>query len=186
MHGCPQLSKLPKTSRVSSVIFRRQTPGSILVSKRVFRPEIRLDPEHPIYRDPERPGPIIWARSTAFSLGATPMALLLQPGIAPKPNGGPINPRPGRIAMSLQLQTFDKVRTNQRSRVARRFKFAVGLIVARGTDTANDNGRLRLVFDPENVPEEWILQGWTYTLRWTLALYRMPYPELVRLLRPML
>ncbi|KAJ7768486.1 hypothetical protein B0H16DRAFT_1716479 [Mycena metata] len=83
--------------------------------------------------------------------------------------------------MSIQFEGSRDLRTHQRVQVHRRFRIAVDLIATRGAVGKEVKGRLRLAFD-ENDTKDWILHGWTYFVRPTLALYRIPYPELVNLL----
>ncbi|KAF7309888.1 hypothetical protein MIND_00361100 [Mycena indigotica] len=222
MHGCLDLSKLPKTSRISSVRFRKQTPGSLpLPVHRPLLPSQRLDPHHPIDND-QRRKVILKLTAPGFEFGAIPMGLLAQPGVTPRRNGTqdvrhrafidlpfdpwfnrvararaaggnksiepmlPVNPQPGTVTMSLQLRPMAKFTKHHRHQVVRRFKSAISLIVVRGAHAEVDNGRLTLVYDPDHSPDQWLLPGWTYFLHWSMALYRMPYPELIKHLRPML
>ncbi|CAK5275621.1 unnamed protein product [Mycena citricolor] len=114
----------------------------------------------------------------------------------------PIEPG-GRLSMSLQMQSLSIFRVHERVKTYRRFKTAIGLIVTRGADGKMVDGKWNLVFNDKEVSEDWILAGsflraicdlraytdildWTYYLRPTLEIYRMPYPELISLLRPML
>ncbi|KAJ7982816.1 hypothetical protein DFH06DRAFT_1171670 [Mycena polygramma] len=215
MHKCLELSKLPKAPRVSSIIFRGQTPGSVPQWPIYLpRPQNRLDPNHPVdLGSSKKPKYLLWTRPTsAFTLGALPMGLLLKPennsrygrGGQPlhavdlwsarlargAPTGSvapaiPSQSHPTRLAMSLQMQSSSNLRTHQRTQVLRRFKTALVLIAARGAAAKEVKGRLELVFD-ENDIDGWILQGWTYYLKPTLELYRIPYPKLVQMLRPVL
>ncbi|KAJ7454038.1 hypothetical protein B0H11DRAFT_2070092 [Mycena galericulata] len=210
MRGCPELSKLPKApARISSLHFRRQTPGSVAqASFQKPTPAKRLDPRHPIDRIPGKQNPFIWATSKAFTLGAVHMGLILKP---PSPPNYPVgsfdswdarvargaqtgtvapmilnDPRPHRLSMSLQLASSSSVRTYQRVQILRRFKTALNLIATRNADVKEVNGRLLLMFDEKGASEDWILQGWSYHLRASLELYSMSYPELVGHLRPAL
>ncbi|KAJ7439475.1 hypothetical protein FB451DRAFT_147207 [Mycena latifolia] len=211
MRRCLELSKLPKAPRISSLHFRRQTPGSAADTVFANRSSKRLDPDHPIDLLPGKQKPFIWANTPAtrpFTLGAIPMGLLMTPQYTPffpsrkldswsarvargteSESVAPMllnNPRSNRLAMSLQLATTRDTRPCQRSKIRRRLKTALSLIATRGAYTEEVKGRPRLVVDETKAPENLILQGWTYFLRPSLELYRMPYPELVQLLRPML
>ncbi|KAJ7768527.1 hypothetical protein B0H16DRAFT_319000 [Mycena metata] len=214
MQRCPELRKLSKAPRITSVYYRRQTPGSINSLFHVNQgsnPERRLDPKHPIDLVPGKPKIFLWAKvNPAFTLGAIHQGLLL-PAIknpnqvtarlASAPldcwndrlergkstgNVAPVilgnDPYPRRLPMSIQFEGSRDLRTHQRVQVHRRFKIAVDLIATRGAVGKEVKGRLRLAFD-ENDTKDWILHGWTYFVRPTLALYRIPYPELVNLLR---
>ncbi|KAJ7734764.1 hypothetical protein DFH07DRAFT_119507 [Mycena maculata] len=209
MRGCPELSKLPKAQAcISSLNFRRQTPGSAAHCAFQNAPaRNRLDPRHPIDRLPGKNKHFIWALTKAFSLGIIHMGLLAKPDNTPRfdesfdswdarvargAQTGTVAPmilhaqRPDRLSMSLQMSTVRNVRTHQRVQIVRRFKTALNLIAVRNADAKEVKGRLRLVFDDKGVATQWFLQGWTYYVRGSLELYRMPYPELVSLLRPVL
>ncbi|KAJ6465074.1 hypothetical protein C8R47DRAFT_1201680 [Mycena vitilis] len=218
MHKCLELSKLPRAPRVSSIIFRGQTPGSFPQWPIYLpHPQNRLDPNHPVdLGSSKKPKYCLWARPTsAFTLGALPMGLLLKPennsrhgrGAQPlhavdswsdrltrgAPTGSvapaiPSQSHPTRLAMSLQMRASSDLYTHQRTQVLRRFKTALVLIAARGAaakEVKGVKGRLELVFDEKDI-DGWILQGWTYYLKPTLELYRIPYPRLVQMLRPAL
>ncbi|KAJ7066515.1 hypothetical protein C8F01DRAFT_1366024 [Mycena amicta] len=102
----------------------------------------------------------------------------------------PVNGRPGTLPMSVQFRcSVAKPETYLRNRVTRRFKAAVALVVVRGADVQEKKTKEkhpRLVLNPKHVPEQWILQGWTYILQWSPKMIRLSYPELIRSLRPML
>ncbi|KAF7343334.1 hypothetical protein MVEN_01765700 [Mycena venus] len=228
MHKCRELSKLPKAPRISSVNFRRQTPGSANGLWQTSKPDNRLDRNHPIDLLPGKQKAFLWAPPCrAFTLGAIPMGLLLSPikyirssghnrspflfdaqqrivdvqsfdswraRLARGSSTGTVSPmilnepHHTRVSMSLQAQSNGTFRPHQRVQILRRFKTAVGLIATRGAAAkgVGANGLLRLVFDEADAAEGWILQGWTYYLRPSLELLKMPYPELVNLLRPAL
>ncbi|KAJ7700344.1 hypothetical protein B0H17DRAFT_1047030 [Mycena rosella] len=226
MRGCPEVKKLAKAPRISSLHFRRQTPGSA-TNVAFSNAKRRLDPDHPPGGHPKDKG-FVWARSATapFKLGAIPMGLLGKPETsffaqefdsfnarvargASEEGGGvaPMrlhDPRHNRLPMSLQVATRKEIRPTQRSRILRRFKTALTLVATRAADAREVKGRLQLVFDDKGAEGHWILHGacyvafvgdvllkgwyvgWTYLLRPSLELYRMPYPEMVQLLRPML
>ncbi|KAK7042539.1 hypothetical protein R3P38DRAFT_2445007, partial [Favolaschia claudopus] len=81
MHKCRELAKLPKAPPLSSINFRRQTPGAINHARGNNNKNHRLDTQHPInaFKDHKH---LIWAPSSPqspFTLGAIPMGLLLNP-----------------------------------------------------------------------------------------------------------
>ncbi|KAJ7176495.1 hypothetical protein C8R46DRAFT_822745, partial [Mycena filopes] len=155
----------------------------------------------------------IWAsNNAAFTLGVIPKALLVPPNLNPNQgfsnrltseafdswddrlargaSTGTVAPviptkgaHPKRVGMSLQVASTSGFRTHQRVQIRRRFKTALGLLVARGAVGKEVKGRLQLVFDDREAEKPWILDGWTYVLRPSLLLCRMPYPELVNCLR---
>ncbi|KAJ7151340.1 hypothetical protein C8R43DRAFT_1190779, partial [Mycena crocata] len=196
------------TSFLINAQFRRQTPGSVAASSyRNPHPTKRLDPEHPINLISEQKTAFIRSKNDAFTLGALPMGLLTKPDPQPRFNDpfdtwaarvargaeagivAPMilnDPRHNRLSMSLQISSSRGTRTHQRVQINRRFKTALTLITVRGADAKEVKGRLQLVFDESKITEDMILQGWTYFLQPTLELFRMPYPKLVSLLRPML
>ncbi|KAJ7284113.1 hypothetical protein C8J57DRAFT_753915 [Mycena rebaudengoi] len=214
MLRCPELSKLPKAPRISSLRFRRQTPGSAASFAPHGKPpklSSRLDPQHPALHSSEKGDGAIWFRTPAFSLAAIPMGVLTKPNH----NGTPLptepfdswanraargastgsiapmmllnDPGSNRISVSLQLasQSTAHRSVHVRVQILRRFKTALSLIAVRAADVKEIKGRLRIVFD-EKPTENWILRGWTYRLSANPVLYRMPYPELVQVLRPAL
>ncbi|KAJ6565483.1 hypothetical protein DFH09DRAFT_466694 [Mycena vulgaris] len=210
MRGCPELRKLPKAPGISSLHFRRKTPGSA-ASASFSGPSAknRLDPQHPIDLIRGKQKAFVWAHNTPFfSLGALPMGLLANPAPLPRFESIPFDSwaarvargaesrsvapmllndqRPNRLSVSLQLASTADRRIHQRVQILRRFKTALNLIATRAAVVQQVKGRLKLIFDDTETADECILQGWTYFLRPTLELYRMPYPELVGHLRPML
>ncbi|KAJ7641404.1 hypothetical protein FB45DRAFT_356817 [Roridomyces roridus] len=208
MQACPELRRLPKAqASISSLHFRKQTPGTAphVFPRKLPNRDNRLDPTHPVDYAPGKQQPILIATgTTCFTLRAIPMGILEKPTtpiravepfdtwdarVARGASSGTVapmtlrEPRPNRLSMSLQFSTVSGFSTHQRTQIVSRFKTAVSLIAIRN---AQVHGRKRLVFEEGAEPEEWILQGWTYHVRPTLELYRMPYPELVGILRPML
>ncbi|KAJ7856654.1 hypothetical protein B0H14DRAFT_709975 [Mycena olivaceomarginata] len=227
MRKCPELSKLPKALHISSVNFRRQTPGSIGGLWQASTSNTRLDRNHPSDLLPGKKRAVLWAPPcNAFTLGAIPMGLLLNPDDMARRAGynrssvlldsqqrvvgGPDSfdswnariargrgavapmllnePHHTRHAMSLQMHSSRDVRTHHRVAMLRRFKTAVCLVAIRGAAAKEVGGgkRLKLVFDEKDAERGWILAGWTYYLRPSLELVKMPYPELVGVLRPAL
>ncbi|KAF8208083.1 hypothetical protein K438DRAFT_1813369 [Mycena galopus ATCC 62051] len=226
MHKCPELRKLPKAPHKSSINFRRQTPGSVNGLWQISTRQNRVDRNHPIDLLPGKPKAFLWAPPcNAFTLGATPIGLLLRPDDSSRKSGfgrtsllydaqssvitakafdswdarlargaatGTVAPmvlnesHHTRISMSLQMHSTRELRTHHRVQILRRVKTALCLIATRGAAAKEVNGRLRLVFDEADAARGWILPGWTYYLRPGLELFKMPYPELVNLLRPTL
>ncbi|RDB17071.1 hypothetical protein Hypma_001714 [Hypsizygus marmoreus] len=99
------------------------------------------------------------------------------------------NPRNHRIPMSF-INATSKKRTSSkkhiRLRIANKLKTALTLIVIRGANTVESDGKRKLVLDEEEaktMADKWILRGWTYVFFPTLEIYRMPYHDLVPLLR---
>ncbi|KAF7366804.1 60S ribosomal protein L18-B [Mycena sanguinolenta] len=80
MQKCPELRKLPKAPLISSVNFRRQTPGSINGLWQGSTSRNRVDRSHPIDLIPGKQKAFIWAPPcNGFTLGAIPIGLLLKP-----------------------------------------------------------------------------------------------------------
>nr|GAT45762.1 predicted protein [Mycena chlorophos] len=218
---CNELSRLVKLSGTTSVRFRTQTPGTLVLGRRPL-PHQRLDPHHPIDNDGLAGKGPHWARDPAFSIAAVPMGLLARPGTTPHKNGEidvrhrpyldlpfdpwfdrvararaaggtgliapmiPVDPRPGKVSMSLQLRPLGPFPKTQRSRVGRRFKAAVSLIVVRGARVEEIGEKKKIVFDANPSPENWILPGWTYTLQWKAEMYHLSWADLIQHIRPML
>jgi hypothetical protein len=110
--------------------------------------------------------------------------------------------------MSLLLVLGKKALHNKatiRRRVSKKLKVAISLIVTRGADvevipsSETAKSKLRVVFRPERLKPDYVLQGvsiglfmlvqtdetsdWTYVLYPQLPLLLMPYPELIQLLK---
>ncbi|TFK32088.1 hypothetical protein BDQ12DRAFT_693016 [Crucibulum laeve] len=101
------------------------------------------------------------------------------------------------------LNATSKKRTSKvrvvRAGITRRIKAALLMIVTRGAtdfdpssvrekETQDKKGKKKPILygDEDEAKQEgahWILPGWTYIFFPTLAIYRMPYPELVMVLR---
>ncbi|KAJ7576851.1 hypothetical protein C8J56DRAFT_1061572 [Mycena floridula] len=200
MLKCPELSKLPKTSKVSSLLFRRQCPGTI----RGPNFEGVVDPTHPGARS--KMGEMPFFGSKAIRITVTPFSLMAKPPFVSEPFLRPIdtwqariersaeqglqdpvspiklaNQKPGRTPFSF-LYIASKAGVHKsaviRSTTLRRLRTALNLVFIR--DATVQNGKLRL----ENKPSaETPLRGWAYVFIPTLECYRMPYTELVPLIR---
>ncbi|KAG5731991.1 60S ribosomal protein L18-B [Termitomyces sp. T112] len=93
------------------------------------------------------------------------------------------------IPMSFINATSKKRTSNKkviRVKIASRLKIAINLIVTRGADVAEVNGKLKLVMNEEEavkMSDKWLSPGWTYIFFPTLEIYRMPYHDMIPLLR---
>ncbi|KAF8065025.1 hypothetical protein FPV67DRAFT_1671316 [Lyophyllum atratum] len=99
------------------------------------------------------------------------------------------NSKKNRVSMSL-INVASKKRTSSkrhiRLKITSKLKIAMNLIVERGADTVETDGKRKLVMneeEAEKVSDTWISPGWTYICFPTLELYRMPYHDLIPLLR---
>jgi len=73
-----------------------------------------------------------------------------------------------------------------RRKIARRVKFALGLIVTRGADVKkvrSAKGKVQEIFVEGEGSRDMILQDWTYVFTPSLEVYRMPYQTLIVILR---
>jgi hypothetical protein len=198
--------------------FRHTTPGSgvILVTKYKPQPTSGLvDPSYPgahlsLHRR-HTLGPR-WV-SKHFCLHAFPKAFLSKPDVpfplpyAPRPYPArPQRPEQRSVDMSMQVIAFNSrvvIRSVIRTKIKRRLKEAVRLIVTRGAAVEESRGATpRLVFRPEDVgAEKWIAPGassmrfslggglaklladWTYIAIPTTEMFRMPFVEQLGLMR---
>ncbi|KZP16986.1 hypothetical protein FIBSPDRAFT_793610 [Athelia psychrophila] len=69
-----------------------------------------------------------------------------------------------------------------RKKMITRLKTAVSLLATRGAQVRGASSRLTFEQDKHS-PEQWVSPDWLYTFQPTLSIYRMPYPELITLLR---
>ncbi|GLB39717.1 hypothetical protein LshimejAT787_0702270 [Lyophyllum shimeji] len=94
-----------------------------------------------------------------------------------------------RVPMSFVNVTSKKRTSNKRHirhKIASRLKIAINLIVSRGADAVEDRGKRRLVMnerEAETMTDKWVSPGWTYIFVPTLEIYRMPYHDLIPMLR---
>ncbi|KAF9460424.1 hypothetical protein BDZ94DRAFT_1266212 [Collybia nuda] len=98
------------------------------------------------------------------------------------------NERPNSVPMSLLVATSKKRTSSKkviRSKISRRLKTALTLIVARGADVDEVNGKKTIVFNQDEAKraDDWILRGWSYVFFPTIEIYRMPYHEMIPLFR---
>lgn len=104
------------------------------------------------------------------------------------------------VSLQKAMSTAELPTAVIRSKIATKIKTALSLIVTRGADVQRDaKGREMLVFNQGDAGPDWILAGassasaattsyehpadWTYVFRPKLQLYRMPYEELIPILR---
>ncbi|KAH8982369.1 hypothetical protein EDB86DRAFT_2971143 [Lactarius hatsudake] len=192
------LSKAP--TPLKSVNFRHTTPGSgvALVTNRKSHPTPELfDPSYPGADLPfcRRNALMLRWVSKHFNLYAFPKAFLSKPD-APYPLPYVPRPYPARpqqpeqrsADMSMQVIAFDSrlvLRPTLRTKVKRRIREAVRLIVTRGAAVEESCGATpRVVFRPEDVgAEKWIVPDWTYVALPTTEMFCMPFTEQLGLMR---
>lgn len=197
----PEFANLPKApTPLRSVNFRHTTPGSsvVLVTKYGPQPTSELlDPSYPGAHLPLDRRHALAPRwvNKHFSLYAFPKAFLSKPDApyplpyAPRPY--PARPRgPGQRSadMSLQVIAFNSrvpLRPTLRTKIKRRIKEAVRLIVTRGAAVEESRGATpRVVYRPEDVgAEKWIVPDWTYIALPTTEMFRMPFAEQLDMMR---
>jgi len=88
----------------------------------------------------------------------------------------------------MQIVAFNSrvvIRPTMRTKIKRRLKEAVRLIVTRGAAVEESRGAIpRIVFRPEDVgAEKWIVPDWTYIALPTTEMFRMPFVEQLGLMR---
>ncbi|TDL23100.1 hypothetical protein BD410DRAFT_189715 [Rickenella mellea] len=205
------LSKLPKAPHFKSIKFDRNTPGSAaeLCNGTASKTNI-VDKTHPLARTAH---PKTWARTLptanhkALLIRAFPKALLARPEI-PRPDPPfSLRPEPRRIVgkSGEHIEQIDKwanvsaqfvigIKTARsacvRARIKRRLKTALVLIVTRGAHLAYSDGdgvgdKVLMSDDGGTVrgAYSWILRDWTYVFTPSAEVFRMPYPELVGIMR---
>ncbi|KAG6809747.1 hypothetical protein H0H92_014882 [Tricholoma furcatifolium] len=102
------------------------------------------------------------------------------------------NIKDNAISMSFANATSKKRTSNSRvirREIAARLKVAINLIVTRDADVAEVNGKQKIVTNEtgaKEISDKWIHPGWTYIFFPTLEIYRMPYNEMIPLLRQFL
>ncbi|KAI0293639.1 hypothetical protein B0F90DRAFT_1821991 [Multifurca ochricompacta] len=198
--NCIQLRRLPKApTPLRSVNFRHTTPGSSVVLLTKFKPQ----PTRELF-DPNYPGARLslsrrqslaprWV-SKHFTLYAFPKAFLTKPDV---PYSMPYKPRPyperprrpeqRSVDMSLQVIAFNSrvmLKPIVRTKIKRRLKEAVRLIVTRGAAVEESRGGLNIVFRMEDIgADKWIVPDWTYVALPTTEIIRMPFAEQIGLMR---
>ncbi|KAH9038680.1 hypothetical protein EDB83DRAFT_2412569 [Lactarius deliciosus] len=196
-----QLANLSKNYLTTSPSkFRHTTPGSgvALVTNRRSHPTPELfDPSYPGADLPFHRRNALMLRwvSKHFNLYAFPKAFLSKPD-APYPLPYVPRPYPARpqqpeqrsVDMSMQVIAFDSrvvLRPTLRTKLKRRIKEAVRLIVTRGAAVEESCGAApRVVFRPEDVgTEKWIVPDWTYVALPTTEMFCMPFTEQLGLMR---
>ncbi|KAI0293631.1 hypothetical protein B0F90DRAFT_1762023 [Multifurca ochricompacta] len=205
---CIQLRRLPKApTSLRSVNFRHTTPGSSVVLLTKFKPQ----PTRELF-DPNYPGAHLslsrrqslaprWV-SKHFTLYAFPKAFLTKPDV---PYSKPYKPRPyperprrpeqRSVDMFLQVIAFNSrvmLKPIVGTKIKRRLKEAVRLIVTRGAAVEESRGGLILY--------KWIVPGaYSYSLRLvegrregengtyvalpTTEIFRIPFAEQIGLMR---
>ncbi|KAG6874013.1 hypothetical protein C0995_007970 [Termitomyces sp. Mi166 len=99
------------------------------------------------------------------------------------------NAKKDAIPMSFVNATSKKRTSNKRhvrGKIASRLKVAINLIVTRGADVVTVDGKPKLVMneeEAEKMSDKWVSPGWTYIFFPTLEIYRMPYHDMIPLLR---
>ncbi|KAI0711988.1 hypothetical protein C8Q72DRAFT_223026 [Fomitopsis betulina] len=185
MQTCTKLSRLPKAAKqLKSLNFKETTPGSATG----YTSSGYIDPTHPATRlGPGSAKPRALFESAHLSIRVIPKATLRNPTspfVAPFPSSS--KRLAGRVNVSLQkaMSTAELPTAVIRSKIATKIKTALSLIVTRGADVQRDaKGREMLVFNQGDAGPDWILADWTYVFRPKLQLYRMPYEELIPILR---
>jgi len=197
MQACRELSRLPKAKKLKSINFKRTTPGSIAPII-VFHTNVAdeyagpVDPDHPAVGFPRKAlnSKLPHVYEKGFSLHVLPKALLHKvripwpnPPFRPAPTRGPDSPR---VNMSV-LKVMGKNVTKSpviKNKVTLKMQNAISLIVTRGADVKRDaNGKECIVFDDDDAGHHWVLSDWSYIIRPTLEIYRMPYHELIPSMR---
>ncbi|KZT63428.1 hypothetical protein DAEQUDRAFT_132508 [Daedalea quercina L-15889] len=181
MPKCYELRRLPKASKqLKSLNFKRTTPGSITK----YGTHI-VDRRHPIAQSREPKvrtsfsTPDIHVRVMHKALLCAPMDLRVDPPL-------PVRRKTGQVNVSIQNLMYNTVLPKAvfRSKVATKIRTALSLIVTRGADVEKDaEGREKIVFGEADAGRHWILDDWTYIVRPTLEVYRMPYQTLIPILR---
>ncbi|KAL5514719.1 hypothetical protein ACEPAG_2035 [Sanghuangporus baumii] len=200
-----KLNRLPKAGRLRAVRYKRTTPGNFTrliapASERGWYSPAVIDPSHPWAKIPSykysRKLPVFY-KTGVLVLHAYPKALLSPPAVprpdvksAPEPTvyrkDGKIKGRSKAINMSL-MHVIGKKNVHKfsvvRSRIKRRIKAAVNLIVTRDASVRTVRGKQVVVSYETDDGEKWILQDWTYVFKPSLEVYRMPFPTLISNIR---
>ncbi|KAL5478427.1 hypothetical protein ACEPAI_2611 [Sanghuangporus weigelae] len=200
-----KLNRLPKAGRLRAVRYKRTTPGNFTrliapaIERGWYSPAV-VDPSHPWAKIPSykysRKLPVFY-KTDALVLHAYPKALLSPPP-APRPDvkfappptiyreDGKVKGRSKKINMSL-MHVIGKKNVHKfsvvRSRIKRRIKAAVNLIVTRDASVKTLKGKQVVVSNETDDGEKWVLQDWTYVFKPSLEVYRMPFPTLISNIR---
>ncbi|KAF8477721.1 hypothetical protein DFH94DRAFT_755326 [Russula ochroleuca] len=191
------LSKPP--TPLKSVNFRHTTPGSgaLLVSKyENWQSSELIDPNHPKAHLPLKRRHARAPRWTSphLTLYAFPKASLREPEVQfPEPYKQrpypalPRRPEQRSADMSMQFLAYGSrliLRPTVRVKIKRRLREAVSLIVTRGAAVDKSRKGSKIVFRAEDVgAEKWIVPDWTYVALPTTEMIRMPFTELLDLMR---
>ncbi|KAI0301430.1 chondroitin AC/alginate lyase [Russula brevipes] len=202
-HGrlkCSALKRLPyPPSSLRSVNFRRTTPGSAvaLISKYKQQQTSELfDPTYPGAHLPSSQRQSLAPRwvNRHLTLYAFPKAFLTKPDaphlkpheLRPYPTP-PMRPGQRSVDMSMQVVAFHSrvvAQPTVRSKIRRRLKEAVRLIVTRGAAVEASRRGPKVVFRAGDVgADKWIVPDWTYVAVPTTEMLRMPFAEQVDLMR---
>ncbi|KAI0255057.1 hypothetical protein BJV78DRAFT_1359042 [Lactifluus subvellereus] len=191
------LSKAPTPLR--SVNFRHTTPGSgvVLITKHTPQPTSELfDPTYPgahLSLDKRQSLAPRWV-SPHLTLYAFPKAFLSRPDA---PYSRPYKPRPypepprrpeqRSVDMSMQVVAFNSrvvLRPTVRTKIKRRLKEAVRLIVTRGAAVEESRRGPKIAFRAKDVgADKWIVPDWTYIALPTTEIFCMPFTEQIDLMR---
>ncbi|KAH9956828.1 hypothetical protein BGW80DRAFT_1386103 [Lactifluus volemus] len=198
---CLELKNLSRApSPLKSINFRHTTPGSGLALVTNHKPQSTSE-----LFDPTYPGahlPLGKRRSLAprwihptLSLFALPKAYLTKPDV-PYPEPYKSRPYPESLRrpeqrsvdMSMQFVSFKShvvLKPVVRTKIKRRLREVVKLIVTRGAAVEESRtGQKVVVLREEDVgADKWIVPDWTYIARPTTELFRMPFAELLDLMR---
>ncbi|KAF8266580.1 hypothetical protein EI94DRAFT_1584930 [Lactarius quietus] len=197
----PELANLPiAPTPLRSVNFRHTTPGSGVVLVTKYKPQLTselFDPSYPGAHLPlDRRHALAphWV-SKYFTLYAFPKAFLSKPDApysfpyVPRPYPArPQRPEQRNVDMSMQVVAFNSrvvIRPTVRTKIKRRIKEVVRLIVTRGAAVEESLGAPpKVVLRPEDAgAEKWVVPDWTYIALPTTEMFRMPFVEQLGLMR---
>jgi len=197
---CVELRNLPKApTPLRSVNFRHTTPGSgvVFITKHKPQPTSELfDPTYPGARLSLNKRQSLAPRwvSPHLTLYALPKAFLSKPDV-PHPSpykmrpypASPTRPEQRSVDMSMPVVAFRSrvvLRPHVRTKIRRRLKEAVKLIVTRGAAVEASHRGPKIVFRAEDVgADKWIVPDWTYMALPTTEMFRMPFAEQLDLMR---
>ncbi|KIK68383.1 hypothetical protein GYMLUDRAFT_716067 [Collybiopsis luxurians FD-317 M1] len=208
MLKCKELSQLRKSSQLSSILFRRQSPAASSAIIPFHRTDSVLDPTHPAAKAPRRFLP--QTSVNAFNVVATPFGLLEPPTTSLQPPFNiPIETWAERISRSLNHPTTNKIDNAVLAPVKlinfqqpNRLSMSLVTVVGKKATSKKKVVRLRIinkiknafnfaivrgakivdgkvVLDKEAPRQHLIHQGWTYSIYPVLDVYRMPFTQLI-------